>query len=481
MGKLDYELIEEKSHALIKEKSKDIRVLSFLSFAYLRNESWESFSDIFDGLAQLAEQNYEALFPERPRAKQMAFKWLSEQRYIDILGTKKPTEGVYDHTKRLVDSLAKIKTILEEKFPEESPFPSLLLKAAQKWEKATKPKPKPEPAAPAAQPTSPGGPGTPTGAPAVQQAAPAPMETPKDAQSEGRKIALFLIENEPDKPMGYRLIRSLRWDLIEKAPPAEGGKTRIEPPTAERKAFLQNLIAKEEWKQALLTAEKAFSSGPTHYCLDLQRISATACKNLGKSYDAIHDAICSETALLLKRIPEIQELSYSDGSPFCDEATRDWIDSDVSAVLSSSDGTVSRRKSVKDDPLKEEKKEINALVSKGKTDDAIEILQEKIQETGSERINFKRSLILCNLLFSVKHADIALAILESLHEKIDKYNLDKWEPDLAIETWTLIIKAYKIVGSSKSQNIQVALQEKQNIILNRLSCLDPKSALKLNI
>lgn len=475
LGNIDSTLVEEKSNALIKEKSKDVRVLSFLSFVHLRNENWESFSDIFDGLTQLAEQNYEGLFPERTRAKQMAFKWLSEQRYSNILATKKPTEGAYEHTKRLVESLRKLKAILEEKFPEGSPFPAGLLSAAQKWEKTTKPKPKPEPAAPGTQAGA-------TGTPAQQAAAQAAvMETPKDAQSEGRKVAMFLIEKEPEKPMGYRLIRSLRWDIIEKAPPAEGGKTRLEPPPDERKTFLQNLISKEDWKQALFTAEKAFSSGPTHYWLDLQRISATACKNLGKSYNAIHDAICLETALFLKRMPEIQELSYSDGSPFCDEATKDWIGSDVSAALSSSKGAVSQGKSAKDDPLKEEKKEINTLVSKGKTEDAIETLQNKINETGSERINFKRSLMLCNLLFSVKHAHIALAILESLHEKIDKYNLDKWEPDLAIETWCLLARAYKIVGSSKSQNIQVALQEKQNIILSRLSVLDPKSALKLNI
>jgi type VI secretion system protein VasJ len=482
LGNIDYELVEEKSHTLLKEKSKDVRVLSFLSFVYLRNESWEFFSDIFDGLTQLAEKDYDGLFPDRPRAKQMAFKWLSEQRFVDVLATKKPTESVYEHTQRLVESLTKLKTILEEKFPEGSPFPAGLLSAAQKWEKATKPKPKPEPAA-AAQPAAPGAPaaaGTaaPSAAPAAQAA---PMETPKDAQTEGRKVALFLIENEPEKPMGYRLLRSLRWDLVEKAPPAEGGKTRLEPPPAERKTFLQNLIGKEEWQQALITAEKAFSSGPTHYWLDLQRISASACTNLGKSYDAIHEAICLETALFLKRVPEIQELSFSDGSPFCDEATKDWIGSDVSAVLSSSKGAVSQGKSAKDDPLSEEKKEINALVSKGKTEEAIEILQEKIHESGSERINFKRSLLLCNLLFSVKHAHVALAILESLHEKIDKYNLDKWEPDLAIETWSLQARAYKIVGSSKSQNMQVALQEKQNSILSRLSVLDPKSALKLNI
>ncbi len=143
VGNIDYDLVEEKSHTLIKERSKDIRVLSFLSYVYLRNENWEAFSDIFDGLSQLAGQDYNALFPERPRARQMAFKWLSEKRYTDTIEIKKPTEDVYDHTKRLVESLTKIKQILEKEFPEGSPFPSGLYSIAQKWEKTTKPKPAP--------------------------------------------------------------------------------------------------------------------------------------------------------------------------------------------------------------------------------------------------------------------------------------------------------------------------------------------------
>jgi type VI secretion system protein VasJ len=305
------------------------------------------------------------------------------------------------------------------------------------------------------------------------------MENPKDAQTSARKAAMLLIEKEPEKPMGYRLLRSLRWDLVEKAPPVENGKTKLEAPNAERKTFLQNLVAKSDWKKTLFEAEKTFSSGPTHYWLDLQRMSATACKELGGTFLPVHDAICMETALFLKRVPEIADLSYSDGSSFCDGATKDWIDSDVSAVLSSSGSAVSKSSGGESDEFKGEKKKINKLVSAGKVDSAIEILQDKIQESGSERTNFKRSLILCNLLISAKHTEIASAILESLNEKITAFNLDKWESDLAVEAWSLLVKAYKDIGANKPQNIQIAIQEKQNSILNRLSCIDPKSALKL--
>jgi len=291
---------------------------------------------------------------------------------------------------------------------------------------------------------------------------------------------MFLIEKEPEKPLGYRLLRSLRWDIIEKAPVAEGGKTKIEALPAERKTYLLGLLSKGDWKQTLATAEKTFSSGPTQYWLDLQRISAVSCKNLGAPYESAYNAICSETALFLKRVPEIPDLCYSDGSPFCDGITREWLASDVAAAAAGgkSSGGAS---SVQDDSIAGEKKEINELASSGKIEAAIQILQKKINDSGSERINFKRSIMLCNLLISAKHAEIAVSILESLNEKIDRYNLHKWEPELAIETWRLLLTTYGAIGSTLQPNKQVAIQEKQNSILNKISCIDPISALKLKI
>lgn len=314
---------------------------------------------------------------------------------------------------------------------------------------------------------------------APQSAAQKTIENTTDAQTNGRKIAQFLIEKEPEKPLGYRLMRLLRWDILDKAPPAENGKTKLEPLPEERRNYLQGLVGKADWKQALSEAEKTFSSGATHFWLDLQRISATACKNLGGPYSFVRQSICLETALFIKRIPEIIDLAYSDGTPFCDNATKDWVESEVRSSLGSGGGEGVQSGGV-DDPLKQERQQVNELVSAGKIDQAVEILQKKMMEGGAERISFRRSLLLCNLLFSAKHIDIALAILESLNDKIVKYNLDKWEPDLAVEAWCLQVKAYKMVNNSKPPNIQIAIQEKQNSILSKISCIDPKSALKLN-
>jgi type VI secretion system protein VasJ len=309
------------------------------------------------------------------------------------------------------------------------------------------------------------------------------METPAQAQTAGKKIALFLIDKEPLKPMGYRLLRSLRWDILEKVPPSENNKTQIPGPSNEQRAFFQGLTSKNDWQKALLACQNAFSSGGNHLWLDLQRISVLSCKNSGDTYNGVRDAILIETAILLKRIPEIANLSYSDNTPFCDAATKDWIASEITQVLNSSESSAPKTTApgMKDGvSIEDEARQVNAFVSDGKIEKALDFLHKQIRESSSERDNFRRSIILGQMLVSNKRPDIALAILESLDEKISRYNLEMWDPSLAVEAWILLHEAYKVSRASKPQNLQIAILEKQNIILQKISRTDPKSAFRIS-
>jgi len=469
IGEIDYEVLETAALSILKSKSKDIRVMAFLSFGYLRNERWEELADIFEGFAQLAAQSFDSLFPERERAKEQGIKWLNEQKYTDMIAVKTPANADHAHIVRLRESLAKIKPLLEQKFPQSSAFPAALFSAAQKWEAATKPK--------AEQASGAGG----TSGAGVQGSE--PMETPAQAQATGRKIALFLIEKEPQKPMGYRLLRSLRWDILEKVPPSEAGKTQIAGPSNEQRAFFQSIISKNEWQNALLACQKAFASGGNHLWIDLQRISALSCKNLGNAYDSVREAIIAETGLFIKRIPEIQDLNFSDNTPFCDMVTKDWISQEVQPYFSIRSGGHQQNTSpgaMDGGSLDEEAKQVNSMVAGGKVEQALDFLHKQIRESSSERDNFRRSILLGRLLVSNKRPDIAIAILESLDEKVAAYNLDRWDPALAVEAWILLHEAYKAGKASKPQNQQILISEKQNTILQKISRTDPKSAFRIS-
>jgi type VI secretion system protein VasJ len=470
--------------SLLNEKSKDIRLFSFLGLCYLRRNEWERFCDVFDALGQLAEKDYNSLYPARPRAKQLSFKWLGEDRFGDVVEKATPTAAAHEHIKRLLAGLAIVKKLLDNEFPNGSPFPSKLQSAALRWEKITEPKkqePVPQQSVPvesgvAAVPASAssgvsGVSGSQVIAKAVETSG--PIESTKDAVEVIRKTASFLIEKEPQKAAGYRLMRSVRWDGVENAPVSDGNATKLEPPPQERRTFIHSLLGKGDFKVALETSEKAFSSGPTHYWLDLQRISATAATQLGTSYTNVRDAILLETAIFVRRVPQIKELTYSDGTPFCDPATRDWLDTDVAAILSSGASSVSAKN---DDLVEIDKREVNALNSANKTDEALDFLLKKIGECGSERDNFRRRVVIASTMIAAKRADLAIYILECLCEIIDKNNLLSWEPVLAADALNNLVKAYAITANGKQGAAQVRLLEKREEVMKKLSYVDPKIA-----
>jgi type VI secretion system protein VasJ len=466
IGGIDYALVETSSRKLLTEKSKDIRLLCFLSFVYLRDAKWEFLADIFDGFVKLAQRNYDAMFPDRERAKQNAVKWLAEPRYNETAAAQKPAEADYAHISRLLAALTALKAILQEKFPEGSPFPSGLFTAAQNWEKACKPKPKPE--------VAPGG--------AAGSAVGDPMDTPKQAQTIARKAAGFLIEKEPQRPMGFRLMRSLRWDIFEKAPPSEGGKTALSPPQVDLVASLNSSLNNKEFKPALDKAESAFAAAANHLWLGLQRIAALACQGLGEPYKPVEQAILFETGLFVRRFPDILNLSFSDGTPFCDDAAKEWIAAQVMPIFSSGGASAPKKETAESsgDRVEDEKKQVAALTSAGKTEAALDLLQNAIRNSSNERDNFRRSILVCNLLVTAKQPDIALSILDSLDGKIQLYHLDKWDPDLAVEAWGIMVKVLKVARSNKSPPLQASMTEKQNSILSKISQIDPKKAFSLN-
>jgi type VI secretion system protein VasJ len=184
-----------------------------------------------------------------------------------------------------------------------------------------------------------------------------------------------------------------------------------------------------------------------------------------------------ETACFVKRLPDIVSLSFADGSPFCDEATKKWLSGEVKAVFAADGGNAAP--AVAADFFDKETKKVNELVAAGKIEEAIDLVQSGIRTAKCERDSFRRSMLVGTLLLKAKQAEIAVSVLEMLDQKTGVYSLDKWDPDLAVEAWVLLVQAYKAARAGKPPNIQISLQEKQNSILTKVSYIDPKKALQL--
>jgi len=305
------------------------------------------------------------------------------------------------------------------------------------------------------------------------------MDTPSQAQAAIRKAALILIEKEPTKPMGYRVLRAARWDVLEKAPPVQDGRTQLEGPPEQQRAAFAGLAVQGDWATLLPKCEQAFAGRANHLWLDLQRYAAAACKGLGASHKAVMDAIMVETALLVKRIPELAQLQYTNGDGFCDETTREWLNSEVSAMLGTGDGGGAGSQGTGEQEtslLEKERQEAAALGAAGKLQDAIALVRQGMRNCSSEQDNFRRSILIGSLLVKGKQPRVAVSVLEDLGEKIEHYRLDRWDPDLAADALMELYNAYRMARGGAAQAVQAALAEKQNDLLGRISKIDPTRA-----
>jgi len=131
-------------------------------------------------------------------------------------------------------------------------------------------------------------------------------------------------------------------------------------------------------------------------------------------------------------------LSFSDGTPFCDEATKEWIAASVMPVFSAGGAATSKKEEAETsgDRVESEKKQVATLTAAGKTEAALDLLQNAIRNSSNERDNFRRSILVCNLLVTAKQARTSPCRSWTRSDsKIQLYHLDKWDPDLAVEAW----------------------------------------------
>ncbi|MBD3239045.1 MAG: type VI secretion system protein TssA [Chitinivibrionales bacterium] len=466
---IDCSLIDTTARRILAEKSKDLRVLSFLAFACLRGERWAELADVFEGMTRLVAAHFDGLYPERPRARHMALRWLSEQRFTDALEQSQPSPDAFEHVERLANALESLKPMLEQRFPDGAPFPSGLYAQVSRWRTACKPAPAPTVQSPAA-------PRPAEGAPDEQ------AQTPSQAQAAVRKAAMFLIEKEPSRPGGYRLLRAARWDQLRTLPPSDSGKTRLEGPNEQMRNSLRKLLADEDWTTLLNRSEQAFAGKAHHFWLDLQRFSYTACTKLGGEYAAVAEAIAIETAMLLRRVPELSSMAFSDGTTMCDPATVDWVEAVAMRSLGMSDSAGGApAANDQSSAFETERRAVNELVGSGKAQEALVLLQQAIRASSDEQLNFRRKVLIGATLLHVKKVHVAVAVLETLTKAIDYYHLEHWAPDLAGDALVELFRAYGMARKELPPGAQSNTTDRRPEVLAALSRVDPVRACSLKL
>jgi len=110
-----------------------------------------------------------------------------------------------------------------------------------------------------------------------------------------------------------------------------------------------------------------------------------------------------------------------------------------------------------------------ALKAKENSQNALDFLEKHYRDTSSAEAKYKWRSVLIELLLEMGDKRLASALLLELETQIEKYQLDIWQPKLAIQTYETILKPML------TQELGKEVQER---IYKKLSILDLQKVLK---
>jgi type VI secretion system protein VasJ len=471
---VDYPMIIDLTSRILTEKSKDLRVASYLCLALFREQGMAGMVEGLMTINILMQEYWDDLFPvkERMAVRKGAFDFLAYRLTEALEGTTIHTnDRSYLESSRAL--LAGLQKDLEVKIPDNPPSLFSLKKLVDDClEKAIKSahiestpsdlKEEPD----VTQLSSPA------------ESMDTEVRSQQDAFDEIKKAALYLRVHDQKGVMSYRLLRIMRWDALITEPLNENGKTKIEPPPVQRRDYLLSLMQEGQWDKLLEEAEVSFTQPPFHFWFDLQRLTDAAMEALD-GFHTVRMAVIGELAIFLRRLPGLPKLTFMDETPFADLETRDWIEETVMPVLEESESSASGFAPVADDELARRFDDAKSVLSREGLADAIAFLQDGAKLDLSRKTRFYQRLYMAMLCMRGNQPKMARPLLEELDREIEKYSIDEWEPSLALQVWTNLQKCHKLL--SEDSSIQSEQQNKENAatVFDKICRLDVQHALAI--
>jgi type VI secretion system protein VasJ len=497
---IDWKKVSDSAARILSEKSKDLMVASYLAVSQIHLNQIDGFSVGTAVMRDLLENYWESLYPpkKRMRGRIGAINFWAEktEALLGSMTAKSDKETIAS----INESLTALEAILSEHLPDPpalhairrhinsflsqtpedtTPEPKAGTGAASEvtavnavaQEKMAKPKASPEP-----------GPSL-----RARSASEPPAQTSETSESEQdpvksanaglqaiRNAGLALFEKDGRNADAFRYRRIAAWAKVSEPPPQNGGKTQIPPPSAQETTALNDLKSSGNWHVLLQTTEQKLSR--FIYWFDLCRLSAEALTRLGPDYQKAHKAVCDETAFFLYRVSGIDSLAFSDGTPFADSETRQWLKNISLAAVPAGAGEISLggadAETGQSDQMAEVLKNATSLAGQQKIKEAVGLIHDQLQGSASEKQALTWRMALCQILLGSEFKHLAVPHLEQIISDVDVYRLEKWEPAIAL-------KGLKVAWTGFSSLTDDRYNDMANELLNRISHLDPAEALRL--
>lgn len=456
-------LIVEVSERLLKTHAKDIRLAVYYLYGRMRRDGAEGVAAGFELLSALIDRFGNQLLPARAESRKAALEWLAGATFADRLDRVHGLAG--DTLARTLSALALIQARTAQWSDAGRPALDGL---CRRFESRIE-NPLPE--------TSDDRAVMPVEAP--ESLTYGAVASARELLDRARQMARFLREQPDGYLAAYRLIRCVRWDVLVEVPPHDAsGRTRLAAPRAELRAHLKRLSLQKQWPELLERVEQAFAEGANHCWLDLQCYAFVAQEQAGAPYAAVRDLLATDCALLLERLPGLDQLSFSDGTPFADDATLEWIGRHATVRDLERGGPIAPAvmSEARTDWTEMEAQAIDMAAEQG-IEAALSWLQG-LPARGGERERFVRQLVMARVAERADRADIAAHLLTALDQDAQRFQLSAWEPALAFDVKQQRLRLLKSRMLRKDANKPV-LAHRIDVLLGELTAIDPARTLTL--
>ncbi|MDH0344476.1 type VI secretion-associated protein [Chromobacterium haemolyticum] len=446
------------AETLLKTRGKDLRVAAYYAFTRLRQDGVAGLADGLELSAALLERYPDTVWPRQPARRRNALEWLASERFTNQLSVLADDDDAA--WRRAAAAL-----LLVQRLSADSEAPPQRLETLGR---CLQPRLQAADAGHAAMdmpvPAAVGAATPPAGADEVGSW--------RELLEQARRMAVFLRQQPEGQAAALRLLRAVRWEALSSPPPGDAdGRSRLPPPRAELRQQLKRLLLQQQWRDLSERVESAFAEGANHWWLDLQRYAWLARQHDGEMGAPLAELIRDDVQRLCQRLPGVEKLSFSDGSPFAEDATLEWLaqwrrpETSVLAAPAADERG--------DWP--ETETQAHAIAAQQGLPAAFAWVQALPAIAGGREFCL-RQLLLARLAERHGRAEMAIHLLEALLRQADGHQLDIWEPQLAFELLAQLARLLRQRMQRKDADRSGLAQQLEQLNA-RLAALDPARAL----
>jgi type VI secretion system protein VasJ len=483
---IDWSKVKELASAILAGQSKNLQVACYLSVALGQIDGLKGCAAGVHILSQLLVNYWDSMYPPRKRKKGRinALAWWSEKMQA-LFESMEIEYWDSDSRRELIDDFNAMDDFLADHLPDGPILRPIIQQVSGLVLEKQDQEAQRDDGAGAEEPSQPSSPASTSrvqekqtgSATAARAVSPAPVPPTPDSDEEIDADAFFasgtdflaqaarkFFAGDPENPLGYQLNRLAAWGSLTALPPAASGKTMLPPPDEQLVTLLHSQFESGLWEALLNSAESYVRQHL--FWLDLSYWVATALDNI--QAPAASMAVAADTLLLVTRLRGLDQLAFSDGTPFASDETRDWLD-----TLRNPGGqdSVSRALETRSGETQGLDAALGILADQG-IGPALSAFRETADVPSGGRESFLHELALCSLLLKGRQPDSALSFALRLLDGIDSLGLETWEPELALEGLLVVYRCFKQVDNQE-------LKERIPELHQRITVIDPEKGIAL--